>query len=1523
MVKRLLICFSLLFGLCMSMQAYPTERVQKERASRERVSKPGRRLPAIQNGRERSDGGNTIARGLILTESNAFLSPLKSQVRKLPMIPEGTVTTTNIYGDKIYPSGTGSKGRGLKRINLDGTLYNVMTSDMRVYYKCFGMKENMLYAFMWQKDDYGDICAAWFRSLNLWTLDYTDEDMSETFEDTFIQSGVYVPEENAFYGFGYQCWLKFDVATMTTTKLASPAAGDFNPQMTYNTKLRKIVGITSTGEIYSYSKEDGAQTLLKATGVTSPYTAGFCYDAMSNHYIWNPNTDSLSELVAFNADTYEAYKICDVEDAAQIAVMYCNEAKRKDIEAPRVPEYISSSFKNGAYTGTIEFKLPTLCNNDTPIESAMDYKLFIDGIEYTSGIGNAGENVVLNIGEDANLKDGIVGFNLVCSIGSHESLDNNVGIYVGNDIPLKPKNVKLTIDEISWDPVVAGEHDGYLDTNSVRYNVELNGKLIAEGISTTSCATGLAANAELSSYTATVYATAKGHISEGGTSNDITFGQAFSEPAYFQPTKAQSKLFVIEDANNDWSTWKYHETTGAYRYSFDWDNDGDDWLFLPPVNITETGYLHTFSLNAWAVDEELFEVYVGREPSSQAMTQMVIGESATPGNEEKATYEGMFNAEEPGLYYIGIHAITPADRLYLYVRDMRVDISPVSKNGPDAVEDVTAIPAEKGGLSATITFKMPVTTINNHPLSGTVTAVITNEVDSETVSGAPGSTQSVELNTIQGNNHFTIQTFQGETHGMIYEFDTYTGIDLPGAPENLVAVLNEDNISGTLRWEAPSTGLNGNYISQTGITYYLCQKTFTPFGTYEWNIVNEIGTDVFESKFTVDPETAQQSMSLGVAAANVAGIGNMIAIADFTIGVPYELPASETFKGTNGTVYGPVFLSSKGESKVNWSIGDPAQQGEQYAVADGGAVIGTTATDTYGCITLPKFSTLEMQEAGFMPTFYLGGCENIKVTAAASGVKETEILDMNNVFGMDYSEGYRRIVVKLPETFQNRGWVEIKVYPYFSTERSIFLMDGYRMKNLIHRDLSAKVADKIRGIVGETMTFKATVQNIGISECVFTGGKFTLSDNQGKVIAEKTLESQMNIPADESTEVYWDYVPASKDMGECFITFELNSSDMNESNDIDIAACDIIKGKAVLIEDLTAKAGTDEITLNWTAPEVRNGSESFEDYLPFIPSGSRIGEFTHIYDDNIDAYALKGTSDADKVLKDVMYKTGFHVYNSNTMNALFGRGAVPYATDGEQLLIAFCPGKQTDGNIPSANDWLISPLVKGGTTFSLSACPLINKYGMEQLEICYSTEDTVDPSGFQMLERVEIGNADTDLPVEWQEVSVTLPEDAQRVAIHYVSRDIFGICVDNVNYTPINGNLSVTGYEVYRAEGSATEFSKLGEGTDCTYSDKTASMNIANRYYVLPLLSDGSRGAESNIATVSPSGVDEIGVSRFIAGGNNEIIVCGYDGLVADVHTVDGKTIARTKCSDMTRIEVLPGVYIVSINGIAAKINVR
>ena len=85
----------------MSAQTYTPERVEKQKPTggQTMMSRTARRLPAIQADRERTDASQENAQGMIISDSIAFLAPSKTQARKLPMIPEGVITTKKIYGD--------------------------------------------------------------------------------------------------------------------------------------------------------------------------------------------------------------------------------------------------------------------------------------------------------------------------------------------------------------------------------------------------------------------------------------------------------------------------------------------------------------------------------------------------------------------------------------------------------------------------------------------------------------------------------------------------------------------------------------------------------------------------------------------------------------------------------------------------------------------------------------------------------------------------------------------------------------------------------------------------------------------------------------------------------------------------------------------------------------------------------------------------------------------------------------------------------------------------------------------------------------------------------------------------------------------------------------------------------------------------------------------------------------------------------------------------------------------------------
>lgn len=1515
MRKLTALCFSMLLCAGFTAQAGIADKAAKGVRNTASTEKVGKILPALQDVPVRTAGGNEIAPGLFKDQKTAFVQANKKPSKVTPL---STVESENIYGNVIYPS------TELVKVGVDGTLTQQYALAAGTSFTTFGIKDGKLFGFMLEQTIFG-LSDAWFRVYDLETGEYTDTSMVDNFATDFVQGGAYVPEEHAFYGYAYETWIKFDVETMSVVA-STPQAANFMKQVTCNVSTGDLVAVDGTGAFFKLDKENGAHTPLFNCGYTSAYFGGLAYDMSSNNYLWNPITDTESEFIAVDANTGAATKLFDVDDAAEIGAMYVNETKPADPEAPMAAEFVSASFYENATTGTVTYKLPTLRNDEQAINGNIDYKFYINGNEYKVGQGAAGATVTINVGSDAALTDGNVVFNLVCYLGTHESKDAKTQVYIGNDVPDAPQNVKLTATTVSWNPVTTGIHNGYVDARKVTYTVEINGKTIAENISATSCPSGLAVNVELDNYVATVYANCNGLTSTGGVSNGIVFGEAYSEPVSFLPEEDQVKLFTIYDANSDAKTWSYYANSDAFRYAYNTRNDADDWLFLPPVKIEELGKLHKFAMDAWtqsASYPESFEVYVGREATPEAMTTEIIGET-TINNVAAApkTFEGFFKAEETGKYVVGVHATSTKNQYYLYANNFSIEVADVSVNGPGAVTDIVATPAAEGGLTATVEFKLPTKKVDGTAVSGTVTATVESDVDLKTVSGAPGSSQKVVVNTVQGDNELIIQTFQGDNHGMIVTANVYTGVDIPYAPQNVKITTDETNCAGLLTWTAPVQGANGGYIRPTGYTYYLCTQVATIFGT-QWQIGEEIGTDVYEYAIEVPATQPQGAYALGVVAENEAGMGTTLGAANVSIGVPYSVPANETFPTETGLTYQALYIGSGvNGTAVSWALDNPAKVGEQYADDNQMALIGTCAGENYGRIVLPRFSTKGQNKVAFLPKFYLGSCKNIKITAESYDVAETEIADLSTVIGLDQT-GYNELIVDLPAQFQDKGWVEVKVYAYFTPEKSVFVMDNYKFRNMVPNDLSVALQGTDKAYVGEKAEFSATVTSLGTSPAAYNGGKFTVTDAAGNVIAEKTMNSGISLPTDQSITVDWYFVPTIDQVGEYTVKFELSSSDDNNANNSATLSGTIAKGKAIVVDDLAAVREGANVNLTWTAPSISSGYESFEDMTPFEMSGTKIGEFTQVKHDEYSVYSWQGNAALKALLANVQYKAGFNVYNGPQLDEAFGQEGMWPATDGEQFIIAFCPGQQEDGTTPDADDWLISPAVKAGSTFSFDIRPLVNTYGKETIEICYATEDTTDPNAFTVLETKEIGDDNAEADPVWETVEFTVPENAKRVAIHYVSHDIFGICIDAISYTPIAGELKVAGYKVYRALAETPEFTQIGYVTTNAYTDVDTDETIKIRYYVVPVISDGSEGLQSNIAEVQANGIADLFAGQNIYGGKGVIVVKGFAGETVTVAAADGKVAANGVANDKNEINVAPGVYVVKAGKTVVKVVVK
>lgn len=145
-------------------------------------------------------------------------------------------------------------------------------------------------------------------------------------------------------------------------------------------------------------------------------------------------------------------------------------------------------------------------------------------------------------------------------------------------------------------------------------------------------------------------------------------------------TTDEQQQFTIIDANGDGSTWAFYD--GMVRYKYNSTYNGDDWLVSPAIKLV-AGKKYHFSIGARAHSAtypERFEVKAATENTAEALaagTQVVPATDVTTVG--FVTYENNeFTVAESGYYHIGVHAISDADKYYLYVDDFVLEAAPIT-----------------------------------------------------------------------------------------------------------------------------------------------------------------------------------------------------------------------------------------------------------------------------------------------------------------------------------------------------------------------------------------------------------------------------------------------------------------------------------------------------------------------------------------------------------------------------------------------------------------------------------------------------------------------------------------------------------------------------------------------------------------------------------------------------------------------------------------------------------------------------
>lgn len=982
----------------------------------------------------------------------------------------------------------------------------------------------------------------------------------------------------------------------------------------------------------------------------------------------------------------------------------------------------------------------------------------------------------------------------------------------------------------------------------------------------------------------------------------VSEGDIYALPFFMQPTAEEFNEFLTINANNDDGVWSYYEPFGAARYNYSSVNDADDWLILPPVNINSTQEMIRFSLNCRGMTTnklaETFEVWEGETSEPASMRKIytspeILTETFTP-------MEFSFAPTHTGKTYLAIRATSKKNSFHLFVRDLSVEADGRQTTVPRPVDGLSAKGAPMGSEEAIVTFKMPLFDEAGTQLDQetSLEATVSTSKATTPLTGTPGQDMTLNIENGQGKGKVTVtvRNSAGSSNPAVTE--VYTGQDIPSPVTNLTATCSEDNRTMKITWTQPSEGANGGYADPAQMTFVI--KHSSGGGSY-----TKVGTTdgVCEYSYSI-PESYPLAMHyLSVIPTNIAGECDTPVGKGLMLGTPYAIPATEEF--ANGEIALQPLVMDKPDTSytLDWYFENPAEALPEAANESGHALIAFTQQEgaARGCLHLPKFDTRSENGARLVLRLYnYPHFAPTHVTALTfdGPVSIGDIQPADEAGWVTYS-------LPIPAELMNRQWIEPVIDFGFSGnfDDEVWMLDAYGMEHYFDRELILKASDTHTSMTDQKeYVWRFVAANYGRETVSFTVPELNFTTLEGDVVSfpESTSPgAELTLATTETVELtYKVTLDAGMEGDLLYDITTLVEGDADLDNNTIYGETSLKVQKEYVVRSLTAERNADsgKINLSWEAPAVDSGNFNCESLESWDYSAS-LGLFTNL--------------DLDKERT-----IGFNIASFPGMNAAKAWQVWDYLESGfgeiymghdlsTRSLIAFSPFDPTK----QADDWLISPEVKGGTELLFFVRPLSYAYGREKIEIYTSSTGDI-PEDFTLAQTFQTAEMEPNLTPYWENVKLTLPAEARYFAIRYVSHDIFGLQLDDISYTPAQADASQLTYSVIR-DGQV-----IASGvSETSYTD---DYNGSATYYVAAEKSYGGLHPLSNRAEVAEwSALPDIvaaGVSVSTAPGRI-IIDIPADGIKAMVTAPDGKMIFSGNLpSGQTVIPVNPGIYLLGIS---------
>lgn len=428
-------------------------------------------------------------------------------------------------------------------------------------------------------------------------------------------------------------------------------------------------------------------------------------------------------------------------------------------------------------------------------------------------------------------------------------------------------------------------------------------------------------------------------------------------------------------------------------------------------------------------------------------------------------YWGFMNENQSALYQINTSTATAykicdmpghEEFIGLYIKR-----AAVADKAPMPVTNLSFIPNVNGGTTGSVLCEAPTKATDGTDLTGLTTIRICSGDEILTEQNVtPGAVVKKENVSFDNNKLYSLFANASNNAGQSSKTTTtvFIGKDVATAPSNVNFTLNEK--TATIRWNAPTAGVNDGYINPDEVTYNVTRIM--------GNTLTVVAKDIKETTFqeTLPNTTGKYSYTI-TACSNGSEGGSTTSNSVLSIG-NYELPYSEDFNDGDACkqLFTIIDVDKDGHDNQStwfWKEDERLMQFCSDKVNKGNDWLFTPAI---------HFDGKHLYKLKF--DINMGAASNLKVTVGktTNPKEQIEIIDLNGIY--ESWQTQHEATFTVPED----GNYYIGFYNYNDAGSSYFNLFNINIEQGIESDVPEEVSDYTvtadsNGANTATLQFKA------------------------------------------------------------------------------------------------------------------------------------------------------------------------------------------------------------------------------------------------------------------------------------------------------------------------------------------------------------------------------------------------------------------------------------------------------------------